>query len=249
MNFQRLTTKLLMGMLIALMITGRASAMSLGISVNFAPPALPVFYQPQAPAPNLIWQPGYWAWGQSGYFWVPGQWAAPPQFGMLWTPGYWSWNNYAYYWHPGYWARRVGYYGGVDYGYGYYGRGYVGGAWFGNGFRYNTAITNVDTTVIHNVYVDRTVVVNDVVNRVSYHGGPGGIVAQPRGQFQGVRQNPDFHATVNNVRPRFAAAPGPAPIRTAPVRSMYTPRSTYAPRVTNVNRSAPRSVRSPRPIR
>ena len=36
--------------------------------------------------------------------------------------------------------------------------------WEGNIFRYNTAVTRVNTTVIHNTYVDSTVV-NNQVNR------------------------------------------------------------------------------------
>ncbi len=31
--------------------------------------------------------------------------------------------------HAGYWAEQVGFYGGIDYGYGYTGDGYQGGRW------------------------------------------------------------------------------------------------------------------------
>ena len=91
-----------------------------------------------------------------------------------------------YRWHPGYWGRRVGFYGGINYGFGYFGAGFVGGGWSGGHFRYNTAVTRVDTRIVHNVYVDRRVVVNQrSVTRVSYHGGPGGVVA--RAPVRGVR--------------------------------------------------------------
>ena len=30
--------------------------------------------------------PGDWAYGDDGYFWVPGTWARPPTVGVLWTP-------------------------------------------------------------------------------------------------------------------------------------------------------------------
>ncbi len=159
-----------------------SAQVSIGLSVNIGPPALPVYEQPPCPQPNYIWVPGYWAWGDAGYYWVPGTWAVAPQPGLLWTPGYWGYAGSGYGWHPGYWATRVGYYGGINYGFGYFGSNYVGGAWYGSAFRYNTAVTNVNTTVVRNVYVNKTVVNNyntTTINRVSYNGGPGGVRATP----------------------------------------------------------------------
>jgi hypothetical protein len=60
---------------------------------------------------------------------VPGTWVLPPNTGDLWTPGYWAFENTGFRWHIGYWGRTVGYYGGLNYGYGYSGRGYQGGRW------------------------------------------------------------------------------------------------------------------------
>jgi hypothetical protein len=163
-----------------------AQRIGISISVGTAPPPLIVYDQPPAPAPDYIWTPGYWAWGDAGYFWVPGAWVLAPEPGLLWTPGYWAYTGTVYGWHPGYWATRVGFYGGVNYGFGYFGAGYVGGRWNGRHFLYNTAVTRVNTRVVRNVYVDRTVVVhNNVANRrgvarVSYNGGRGGIIARPR---------------------------------------------------------------------
>ena len=37
----------------------------------------------------------------------------------------------AFIWHLGYWGPHVGFYGGVNYGYGYVGVGFVGGRWEG----------------------------------------------------------------------------------------------------------------------
>jgi len=37
-----------------------------------APPPLPDYEQPPIPAPGYIWTPGYWGWGEEGYYWVPG---------------------------------------------------------------------------------------------------------------------------------------------------------------------------------
>ena len=76
----------------------------------------------------------------------------------------------------------MGYYGGVNYGFGYMGIGFVGGMWAGREFRYNTAVVNVNRTVIHNTYIDNTVVRNTTVvndRHVAYSGGPGGINHRP----------------------------------------------------------------------
>jgi len=155
---------------------------SIGISVRIGPPPLPVYEQPFCPGPNYIWVPGYWAWDGYDYYWVPGTWVLAPQPGYLWTPGYWGWNAGFYVWHPGYWGPHIGFYGGINYGYGYFGTGYEGGYWRGGTFFYNTAINRVNTTVIRNVYVNKTVINNVNVTRVSYNGGQGGIQARPTPQ-------------------------------------------------------------------
>jgi hypothetical protein len=148
------------------------------VSVNVAPPPLPVYAQPVVSAPGMIWAPGYWAWGPEGYYWVPGTWVRAPYVGALWTPGYWGWGGAAYVWHPGYWGPRVGYYGGINYGFGYFGTGYVGGAWNSGVFAYNTAVTNVNVTYVKNTYY-RTVEKTSAMSRVSFNGGTGGVQAQP----------------------------------------------------------------------
>ena len=159
-----------------------SSSAAVFISVGFAPPVLPVYVQPPCPEPGWMWTPGYWAYGDDGYYWVPGTWVPAPYVGALWTPGYWGWGGGLYVWHPGYWGPHVGYYGGVNYGFGYMGIGFVGGMWAGGAFRYNTAVMRVNTTVIHNTYVDNTIVRNNTVvndRHVAYSGGPGGINHQP----------------------------------------------------------------------
>src|SRR5581483_2417893 len=164
-----MSNRFLRGLIPALMLAAlpavSPAGVFVGVSVNIAPPPLPVYEQPPCPEEGYIWTPGYWAWGDDGYYWVPGVWAAAPFEGALWTPAYWGWNNGNYIYNDGYWGPTVGYYGGINYGFGYMGIGYVGGMWEGNVFRYNTAITNVNTTIIHNTYINRTVVEqNTVVN-------------------------------------------------------------------------------------
>ncbi|MGB8519342.1 MAG: hypothetical protein WCD38_04185 [Candidatus Tumulicola sp.] len=166
------------------------------VYVSFsAPPLMPQYQQPPVSDPNYQWIPGYWGEGQDGYYWVPGTWMAAPQAGLLWTPGFWGYqqqqNNYA--WNDGYWGRNVGYYGGVNYGAGYYGTGYVGGGWHGNAFRYNTAVTSVNSRYIRNVYVNKTVVVHNV-NRYGYN-GPGGVRMHPDAQQLAWAHQPHIGAT------------------------------------------------------
>jgi hypothetical protein len=155
------------------------------ISVGFAPPPLLVYDQPPCPDQGMIWTPGYWAYGPDGYYWVPGAWVPAPYVGALWTPGYWGWSSGMYYWHAGYWGPHVGYYGGINYGFGYFGLGFVGGMWRGNVFAYNTAVWHVNNVYVHNTYVDRTVIENHYVDRgsrVAFNGGPGGIRHDPSAQ-------------------------------------------------------------------
>ena len=45
--------------------------------------------------------------------------------------------------YDGYWAPEVGFYGGIDYGFGYTGYGYEGGYWNDRAFFYNTAVNNI----------------------------------------------------------------------------------------------------------
>ncbi len=171
-------------MLLALLVCLIPATSSAGvfISVGFAPPVLPVYVQPPCPEDGWLWTPGYWAYGDDGYYWVPGTWVPAPYEGALWTPGYWGWGSGLYVWHPGYWGRHVGYYGGVNYGFGYMGVGFVGGMWAGGAFRYNTAVMHVNRTVIHNTYEDNTIVRNNTVvndRHVAFSGGPGGINHPP----------------------------------------------------------------------
>src|SRR2546423_2757780 len=176
MRTMRLLGLTLLGILA--LTTPRASnaQVAIGVSIRLGPPALPVYAQPICPGPGYLWTPGYWAYGDEGYYWVPGTWVMAPEPGFLWTPGYWGFSEGLYVWHRGYWGPHVGFYGGINYGYGYQGVGFLGGEWRGREFVYNRSVTNVNVTVIHNYY-NRTVVVNNV-NHVSYNGGPQGVQAR-----------------------------------------------------------------------
>jgi hypothetical protein len=180
---------------LASMPSPASAQIAVGISVHVGPPALPVYVQPPCPTEGFLWTPGYWAYGDAGYYWVPGVWVAPPRPGLLWTPGYWGFAGGVYGWHAGYWGPHVGFYGGVNYGFGYGGAGFVGGEWRGGRFAYNTAVLNVNTTVVHNTFIDRTVVHENVGVRASFNGGPDGTRAMPTARERAAEREEHVKAT------------------------------------------------------
>ena len=186
-------------------VQGRASVF---VSVAITPPVLPVYTQPPLPAPGFIWTPGYWAYGDAGYYWVPGAWVMPPRAGLLWTPGYWGFVGGLYAFHPGYWGPHVGFYGGVNYGFGYMGVGFCGGEWRGGEFAYNRAVANFGSVHVTNVYEDRTVVVHNTIvneNHYSFNGGAG-IQARPSaGELQAEHEQ-HIEATSNQIQHEHFAA-------------------------------------------
>jgi hypothetical protein len=201
---------------------GAVAQIGVGISVNFGPPALPVYEQPICPSDGYLWTPGYWAYDDDGYYWVPGTWVEAPQVGFLWTPGYWGWGGSAFLFHEGYWGPEVGFYGGINYGFGYGGVGYEGGRWEGGRFSYNTYVNHVDVTIIHNTYNTRVTNVSET--HVSYNGGTGGVerratpqeesyanehhvgpVAAQTQHIQAARSTPELRASTNQGKPPIAA--------------------------------------------
>ncbi|HEY2117667.1 MAG TPA: YXWGXW repeat-containing protein [Candidatus Acidoferrum sp.] len=230
------TLVLIRSLLFSLLLLGFSAAsfaqVGIGISVSFGPPAIPVYEQPICPGDGYIWTPGYWSWDTDGddYYWVPGTWILAPQPGFLWTPGYWAWGGSAFFFHEGYWGPHIGFYGGINYGFGYFGHGYEGGRWDHDHFYYNTSVNRVNTTIIHNTYNTRIENVN--VNRVSYNGGNGGIEARPSGEeqnydrehhvgpvaaqnqhIQQARSNPELRASRNQGKPPIAATARPGDFR------------------------------------
>src|SRR6266436_3538602 len=180
MNAKNLSRAIVLLLIVAAYpVAAHAGFFDVGVSVGFAPPPLPVYVQPPCPSSGYIWTPGYWAYtGEDGYYWVPGTWVFAPQPGLLWTPGYWSDEDDYFVWHAGYWGPHVGFYGGINYGFGYFGVGFAGGYWHGRDFFYNRSVTNVthvNVTNVYNstVYNNRNVNNNFSVNRVSYNGGNG----------------------------------------------------------------------------
>jgi DNA segregation ATPase FtsK/SpoIIIE-like protein len=215
---------------ITVLMTGLsgASFAQFRVAITVGPPALPIYEQPVCPGDGYIWTPGYWYWDDdfSDYYWVPGTWVMAPEVGFLWTPGWWGWGGDAFMFHEGFWGPTVGFYGGINYGFGYFGEGFAGGRWDNGHFFYNRAVANVNVSNIHNVY--NTKVNNVTVNRVSYNGGNGGVEARPTPQdeaaangrhiapvaaqtqhVQAARGNPELRASANHGKPPIAATEKP----------------------------------------
>lgn len=183
------------------------------VAITVAPPPLPVYEQPPIPGVGYIWTPGYWAYGPEGYYWVPGTWVRPPSVGLLWTPGYWAWRNGVYAWNAGYWGPRVGYYGGVNYGYGYVGSGYAGGYWSGSVFSYNRAVNNFGGVTVVNAY-SRPVIVSPTASLVSYNGGVGGLTVKPTPQQVAFGNQQHIPATAVQMQHQTAAGSDKAMLAT-----------------------------------
>jgi YXWGXW repeat-containing protein len=251
---------------VAMLALSRASfaQVDVAISVSSAPPELPVYEQPICPGEGYIWTPGYWAWDEDGadYYWVPGTWVMAPQVGYFWTPSWWDWGGNAFIFHEGYWGPVVGFYGGINYGYGYSGSGYEGGRWEHDRFYYNRSVNNVNVTTVHNVY-NTTVVNNYNTPRPSFN-GPNGVSGRPTPQeeaamherhippvplqtqhIQAARSNSQLRASVNRGKPPIAATPKPAAFNErgvvptkAGVSYSPPPRSANDSRPANTNSNA-----------
>ncbi len=208
------------------------------MSATTAPPDLPAEDQPPCSQDGELWTPGYWSWNGAEYDWVPGVWLLPPIVGAFWTPGYWAYAGTLYVFHRGYWGAHVGYYGGINYGFGYEGRGTRGGRWVGKVFAYNRSVNNVNPKDFRHVY-DEPLISHEGPSRVSYNGGRRGtdsvatpqerLAAQSRlsSRVQRIDLKPDPGATPTMPLSAPQAAPAAKPVvsRAPPAP---TPRRTVA---------------------
>jgi hypothetical protein len=152
-----------------------------------------------------------------------------PWLGALWTPPYWGYQDGRYLLHAGYWGAHIGFYGGVDYGFGYPGRGYYGAYWNHGQIFYNRTVTNIDTNVVRNYYAYNAP--RGPGNRVSYNGGSGGINVRPTAQEAAALREPrvppmaaqqrhEHEASAD--RNQFAAPGRPQPASMAAGRALET---------------------------
>ena len=225
-SVRMLVCAFLPSLLLALVVLSlsMASFAQIGVAITIGPPPIPIYEQPLCPGDGYLWVPGYWAYDYdiNDYYWVPGTWILAPEVGFLWTPGWWGWEGGHFRWWDGYWGPHVGFYGGINYGFGYFGTGFEGGRWDGGHFFYNRAVMNINVTEIHNVY--NTTVINRNENHVAFNGGNGGINARPTAEeeawgherhigpvaaqtehVQAARNNPQMRASANMGRPAIAA--------------------------------------------
>jgi hypothetical protein len=216
--------------LLAILMTAVPSAVHaqvrVGVAIAVAPPPLLVYDQPICPGDGYFWTPGYWDYDYDAadYFWVPGTWVEPPEVGFLWTPGWWGWGGSGFVFNAGYWGPVVGFYGGINYGFGYFGTGFYGGRWDHDHFFYNTDVWHVGGG-FHNVYNEHVDIHNDV--RVSYNGHGGiearatpqeeaaarerhvGPVAAQTQHVQAARSDPQQRFSNNHGRPATVATARP----------------------------------------
>src|SRR5271163_1869064 len=155
----------------------------------------------------------------------------------------------AFFFHQGYWGPHVGFYGGINYGFGYGGVGYKGGRQGNGHFSYNPFVNRVNTPVIHNTY-NTTIVNNVTVNHVSYSGGEGGVEARPTPQetsyanqhhippvaaqtqhVEEARGNPELRASANKGVPPIAATAKPGDFKTGVVPTRQAGGEYKAPAV------------------
>jgi hypothetical protein len=205
--FLRTGLLLLPALMLGLLPVSSPAQFGIAVNISTAPPPLPEYSQPPCPDPGYLWEPGYWAWSSDGYYWVPGVWVEPPQPGLFWTPGYWAFENGDYRWNDGYWGPQVGFYGGVDYGFGYPGEGFYGGMWQGRAFRYNTAYWHVDRDRIHDFY-ERRENFHENHDRASFN-GRGGIQARPTPQDERAMRAHHFQPTPRQLQHRDTASRNP----------------------------------------
>jgi hypothetical protein len=114
-----------------------------------------------------------------------------------------GWSNGVYAFNAGYWGPTVGFYGGVNYGFGYGGAGFFGGRWNNGAFNYNTVVTDVGGANIGNTYNAPVIVNKTSITNVSYNGGQGGVAATPTAAEKA-------YASQQHVAPTAAQGPAPA---------------------------------------
>jgi hypothetical protein len=234
-------------LIFALLAVPVVSSAGIILQIGIAPPPLPVYEQPLCPGDGYLWTPGYWAYDDvDGYFWVPGTWVLAPEPGFLWTPGYWGWGDGVFIFHQGYWGPQIGFYGGINYGFGYVGVGYEGGYWSNGAFFYNRSVSNVQN--VTNIYNKTVVVNNTTINQVSFNGGAGGITARPTAQEEAAAQqrhipptsvqtqhiqaastNRQLFESENHGKPAIAATAKPGEFRGSGVAAAKAAAPSYQP--------------------
>ncbi len=211
------------------------SSASSAISSAATPPPLPGEQQPALPEDGYLWTPGYWYWRDQAYVWIAGAWVRPPRVGVLWTPAFWSSAGNVFVFHPGYWGTTVGFYGGVNYGFGYFGTGYSGGHWIGTSFAYNSAVNHLNPGSAHHTYADAASVSHqDSRGMVSYAGASrAGATTRTTSRHPPPAQAVNKPATPTTVQRTTRQAPTPLEVD-RPAAVVRTPPASVAAKINHV---------------
>ena len=122
------------------------------VQATEAPPPLPDYDQPPCPEDGYLWTPGYWAWASGRLLLGARNLGAAAARRRALDARLLGLRRRRVCFHAGYWGPHIGFYGGVNYGFGYGGVGFAGGRWVGGAFAYNRSVTNVNVTIVHNTY-------------------------------------------------------------------------------------------------
>ena len=86
-----------------LSIASPVLADSFSLTIGTPPPAPIVEAVPVAPAPEMVWRPGYWRWVDERHVWIPGHWAQRPHPKAEWVVPGWEKHEDGYRFHEGRW--------------------------------------------------------------------------------------------------------------------------------------------------
>ena len=189
------------------------------------PHRCPSMSSPRPPRPTISGPPATGTGVPAGYYWI----LAPGVRSLLRRPldprllGLCH-NRLGF--HRGFWGPHIGFYGGINYGFGYTGVGYHGGYWRGNNFYYNRSVNRVNT----NITTSTTAPSSSTTS-----------TASPTTAAEAA--SPTDHGQPRS-KPCAAREPRPCPLRSSTSAKQHKNRQQFY----NVNRGRPAMVAAPRPI-
>ena len=95
-------------------------------------------------------------------------------------------------------GAHIGFYGGINYGFGYAGA-LAGGRWENGQFFYNRAVNNLGAAPVTRVYNQRIAINNTTIDRVSYNSGQGELQVKPTPEQEQVAAERRIAATPAQV--------------------------------------------------
>src|SRR5690348_1080957 len=80
-------------------------AVSAGIRIGVAPPAVRFEARPPAPSPSHVWVGGYWRWHGGQHVWEGGRWM-PGRPGHVWANAHWAQDGDQWRFYEGRWVTH-----------------------------------------------------------------------------------------------------------------------------------------------